>query len=105
MKDSPRSKDLLPIKPVLDELAFVRRTFREVTNHYSAAIEREIAAVSAMVAGEAERKNPTRERAHDLRDMLQLMRGLDVKPDKGRRRDFKRIENLLEELRTIIDRW
>lgn len=105
MKDSPRSKDLLPIKPVLDELAFVRRTFREVTNHYAAAIEREIIAIVAIVAGEAERKNPTRERAHDLRDMLHLMRSLDVKPDKGRRRDFKRIENLLEELRAIIDRW
>jgi hypothetical protein len=28
-----------------------------------------------------------------------------VKPAKGRRRDLKKVENLIEELRTITERW
>jgi hypothetical protein len=28
-----------------------------------------------------------------------------VKPAKGRRRDLKRVENVVEELRAIGDRW
>jgi hypothetical protein len=37
--------------------------------------------------------------------MLMLLRGLEVKPDKGRRRDLKRIEALLAELQEITARW
>jgi hypothetical protein len=95
----------MPTKAVLEELGFLRRTFREVIRHYAATVEREIAQISALVTEEAEHKKPPRERVHEVRDILMLLRGLDVKPDKGRRRDLKRIETLLEEVRTIAERW
>jgi hypothetical protein len=100
-----RAKDTLPIKPVLEELAFLRRTFREVVGHYTATIESEIAQLTALVTNEGEHKKAPRERVHELRDMLMLLRGLDVKSDKGRRRDLKRIETLLADLRVIAERW
>jgi len=107
VKNSPatRAKDTLPIKPVLEELAFLRRTFREVLSHYSASIEGEIAHIANLVTNEGEEKKTVKERAHELRDILMLLRSLDVKPDKGRRRDLKKIETLLEDLRTIVERW
>jgi hypothetical protein len=107
LKKTPpaQAKDTLPIKPVLEELAFLRRTFREVMNHYASSIEAEIAQLSEVVTAEAESRKSPRERVHELRDMLMLLRGLDVKPGKGRRRDLKRIETLLDDLRTIIERW
>jgi hypothetical protein len=37
--------------------------------------------------------------------MLMLLRSLEVKPTKGRRRDLKKIETLVEELRNIVNRW
>jgi hypothetical protein len=40
-----------------------------------------------------------------MRDMLMLMRELEVKTSKGRRRDLKRIESTVAELRTIAERW
>ncbi len=69
-------------------------------------IEGEITGVLEMVKsdGESGRKLPAA-RAHDLRDMLSLLRNLEVKPAKGRRRDLKKVENLLEELRRIVERW
>ena len=42
---------------------------------------------------------------HDLRDMLTLLRTLAVKPEAGRRKDLKKIESLMEELRRLSERW
>ncbi len=100
-----RAKDTLPIKPVLDELASIRRAFRELVKRYTAAIESEIAHVSTLVSSKAEQHDHPRERTHDLRDMLLLMRSLNIKPEKARRRDLKRIETLLEDLRSVVNRW
>ena len=41
----------------------------------------------------------------DLRDMLTLCRTLDLKPEKGRRKDLKKIDSLLEELHLMIKSW
>ena len=42
---------------------------------------------------------------HDLRDMLTLLRTLEVKPEAGRRKDLKKIESLVEDLRLLSERW
>ena len=47
-------------------------------SHYTAAIEGEIARLVALVTTEEEAQNP--ERLHDMRDLLLLLRSLDVKP-------------------------
>ncbi len=104
MKAKARSKKTtLPTKSVLEELRFLRTTFREIASHYCAEIEGEIARIVNLVSAEDDAQNA--ERVKDVRDLLVLLRGLDVKPAKGRRRDFKKIENLLEELHHIVERW
>ena len=40
---------------------------------------------------------------HDLRDMLTLLRTLEVKPEAGRRKDLKKIETLVEDLRLLSE--
>jgi len=108
VKDEPKSKpaSALPFKTVAEELAFLRKTFRDLVGTYAAQLEGEIAQLHATVQadGESKKKLPG-SRTSDLRDMLMLLRSLEVKPAKGRRRDLKKIENLIEELRTITDRW
>jgi hypothetical protein len=98
-----KKKTTLPTRHVLDELRFLRTTFREIVARYSGEIESEIARLVSLVAAEDEAQKP--ERVRDVRDLLMLLRGLDVKPAKGRRRDFKKVENLLDELRHIMERW
>ena len=100
-----RTKDSLPIKPVLEELAFLRRTFHEIVTHYTATIEAEIVQIASLVTTEGEARKVPPQRAKDLRDMLMYLRDLDVKPAKGKRRDLKRIETLVSELRSIAERW
>jgi len=93
----------LPTKPVLDELKFLRTTFRELVAHYTSTIEGEIARLVQLVSTEDEAQKPSH--AGDLRELLLLLRSLEVKPAKGRRRDLKKVESLVDELRRIAERW
>jgi hypothetical protein len=107
-KNVPATKpanDRLPIKPVIKEITALKHTFREILRRYGVAIEVRIASLSKATKAAAEVKTPALERVHDLRDMLILLRGVKVKPDKGKRRDLKRVESLLDELETITRRW
>ena len=106
--NSPKSKPAsdLPLPTVAEELAFLRKTFRDLVAAYGAVIEGEITHLHTLVcaAAESKKKLPA-SRLADLRDMLMLLRSLEVKPAKGRRRDLKKVENAVEELRTIAERW
>lgn len=108
VKTEPKAKpaSALPLPVVAEELAFLRKTFRDLVSAYSAALEGEITNLHTLVSAEAasKRKLPA-SRTADLRDMLMLLRSLEVKPAKGRRRDLKKVENLVEELRAIADHW
>jgi len=91
---------------VAEELAFLRKTIRDLAGAYVGLLEGEITGLVETVKGDAGggKKLPP-ERAHDLRDMLSLLQNLEIKPAKGRRRDLKKVENLLEELRRIVECW
>ena len=51
------------------------------------------------------RPAPLNSEIPDLRDMLTLLRTLEVKPEAGRRKDLKKIESLVEDLRLLSERW
>ena len=84
----------------------MRKTFRDLLAAYGAALEGEITHLHTLVSADAasEKKLPA-SRTADLRDMLMLVRSLEVKPAKGRRRDLKKVENVVGELRAIVERW
>ena len=103
--DKNSAPDALPLKAVLDELTFVRKAFHDISAHYVAEVESEIAVIREAVATAATRKKIPASCARGLRDLLLLLRGLDVKPEKGRRRDLKKIEALVEEMQHIVDAW
>ena len=103
---APKSTADLQHKPVVEELAFLRKTMRDLVAAYSGQLEAEITGLLDAVKADAEtKKKLPASRAHDLRDMLTLLRSLEVKPAKGRRRDLKKMEGLVVELRRIAERW
>ncbi len=108
VKKEPEAKIAsdLPLPVVVEELAYLRKTFRDLVQAYAAAIEAEIANVQALLGADSAAKNKLpASRMKDLRDMLMALRSLEVKPAKGRRRDLKKLENVVEELRAIVERW
>lgn len=105
-ESKPKPPSALPLQTVAEELAFLRKTFRDLVGTYAAQLEAEITQLHAAVtADSASRKKLPASRTSDLRDMLMQLRSLEVKPAKGKRRDLKKIENLVEALRLIVDRW
>jgi hypothetical protein len=108
VKDDDKAKpaSALPLQTVAEELVFVRKTFRDLVDTYAAHIESELTQIHEQVLTEAaSKKKLPGSRATDLRDMLMLLRSLEVKPAKGRRRDLKKVETMVEDLRSIVDRW
>jgi hypothetical protein len=74
-KPKARSADAFPFKAVAEELTHLQKIFRELVQNHAALIEGEIAALKASIVEQsgASRKLPA-SRAHDLRDMLMLVR-------------------------------
>ena len=101
-----KSASELQHKAVAGELAFLRKNFRDLIASYATQVEAEITSLHIAITADAgsAKKLPS-SRAHDLRDMLSLLRNLDFKPAKGRRRDMKRIENLVGDVRAIVEGW
>jgi hypothetical protein len=81
------TKDMLVL-----ELRRVRAMFTEIAERYVANAEGEIAAVIEAVEGKS---LP----AARVEKMLEVVRGLSVKPRKGRRKDLARIEIIAATLR------
>lgn len=93
-------------KAVAEEIAFLRKNFRDLIATYAMQVEAEITSLHiAIIADAGNGKKLPSSRAHDLRDMLSLLRSLSFKPAKGRRRDMKRIENAVGDVRAIVEAW
>ena len=128
MADAPRAASgavaqASPYKSAVQELDALRKIFRAASQHYAKRVDMEIIRLRERVAGAGERQTakddkklaPARTRArhahssnshlYDLRDMTTLLRTLDVKPLAGRRKDLKKIESLVDELRLLVERW
>jgi hypothetical protein len=45
----------------------------------------------------------TREQLHRVRDIAMVVRNRRLRPEKGRRKDLRKIENLISDLRPLVD--
>ena len=93
------------MKSLAEELDFVRKSFRESIQAYSTRIETQLTMIRDTVIEQTKTANLPPALIRDLRDMITLCRTLDLKPEKGRRKDLKKIDTLVEELHLIIQNW
>ena len=131
MKKAPTLAEASPYKSVAEELETLRRTFRSLCQRYTERIEIEIGelrdrviAVGTAAASEeksepvprpspAGKQSPATQRKHaratarfhELRDMLTLLRTMQLKPEEGRRKDLKKVESVIEDLRLLAAKW
>jgi hypothetical protein len=106
--DLPKSRhpeEVSPFKSLAEELVSLRRFFGEVLQNYAARVEGELEQVHETVLAAAQDRRKSGARLRDVRDMITLLRTLELRPEKGRRRDLKRIEGILDDLRGFVDGW
>ncbi len=94
------------MKSALEEVSALRRVFQATLKQFGARVESDLDLLEAAVQKVAAKKKALPAAlAHDARDLVTLVRTLNVKPEKGRRRDLKKIEGVLEDLLDLVRKW
>ena len=94
-----------PVKSLAEELETLRQLWRQCVQTYAAGVESTLDQVQASVLAQQKVRKLPVNKLGDLRDMLAMCRSLNLRPEKGRRKDLKKIESLLEELHLLTERW
>jgi hypothetical protein len=87
---------------LLTDLASLRLTLRRTGRAYLSRLEAEIDEVAAWASEQAKEGDLPKARIRDLGDMITLVRKIDTKPIKGRRRDLKKIDTIVGDLRELM---
>jgi hypothetical protein len=102
MKKKRRSggAEVTPATMLEAELKSLQRDLRATIRAYVARLEVDLTesreAVSSVKNG-----NLTRERLHDIRELMILVRNRKLKPQHGRRKDLRRIDSLIHDVHSI----
>ena len=99
-----KSLDVSPAKSFAEEVEILRKSFRACLDVYASRVETELSHIKDAALGKSQGQL-SQNTIRDLRDMITLCRTLDIKPEKGRRKDLKKIDSLLEELTLMVENW
>jgi hypothetical protein len=83
------------------ELGTLRRDLRAAIRAYSARLEIDLAESTAAVAARNRAKDSTHEQLHEIRELASMLRKRKVKPEKGRRKDLRKLDALIRDLHAI----
>ena len=92
-----------PVRYLQLELQKLRRELRSTARVYTQRLEYELVAATDALGRYAPAEKLTREQLHRVRDFAIMMRQRRLRPDKGRRKDLRRIDSLISDLRPLID--
>jgi hypothetical protein len=100
-KKRPKKKrESSPVTMLAGELAILRRDLRKTIRAYASRLEVALAeSVAAVSSKRAEALS--REQLHDIRDLTIMVRKRKLKPEKGRRKDLRKIDSLIHDLHSI----
>ena len=91
-----------PVTMLASELAELRRDLRQTVKAYAQRLEADLLKSSAAVSSLGPIEKLTPENLHDVREMMVLVRWRRLKPEKGRRKDLRKIDSLIEDLQLFV---
>jgi len=87
------------------QLLLVDGLLDEVARNYVARLHREIAELIRAVERKQATPGFSRHEIKDLRGLLREIATLQINPERGRRKDLKKIDSLIGELQAIVEKW
>jgi len=93
-----KASNTSPVRLLEDELVALRRDLRATMRAYAARLEIDLAETKAAVAASKPVENLSRERLHEIRDLVILVGNRKVKPEKGRRKDLRKLDAIIGDL-------
>jgi hypothetical protein len=92
-------------RDLIAALGVLRQLTKEVGGNYLASLQADVASVERAVRQAGGGELPDRKRLAQFCRMLKTINDLDVKPQKGRRRDLKQLDRRISELTNIASDW
>jgi hypothetical protein len=87
------------------QLLLVNGLLDEVSRNYVARLHREIAELIRTLEKKQVEPGFSRRELKDLHNLLKEIAHIQINPEKGRRKDLKKIDALIGELQSIVERW
>lgn len=97
-KAKSKHADASPAKSLRKELSAFQADFRATFRAYEGKLAKDLSCVREWSAKVAKVAEPSREQIRTMGDMLGLLKKLKLKPEKGRRRDLRKVDGLIEDL-------
>ena len=93
-----------PVHVLANELDKLRRDLRATVRAYTARLEINLAESRAALGSLNPAEELPRERLTEIRDLMIHVRKRKLKPEKGRRKDLRKIDSLIEDVRLLMPR-
>jgi hypothetical protein len=97
-----RSQESSPVTMLESELHVLRRDLRKIAKAYIARLENDLLVCLAALRSYGPIEQVSREMLHQVRDLTIVVRNRKLKPEKGRRKDLRKIDSLIVDLVSTI---
>ncbi len=87
------------------QLLLISGLLDEVARNYLARLHREITELVRCLERKQAGTGFSRRELKDLREILKRIAHLQINPERGRRKDMKKIDALIGELQSTVERW
>lgn len=94
-----------PQKAVLQELEAFRSLVHASLEGFRLKMDAELDAIRSRIETFDPADKSASGKMRDFRDMLTLLRHVDVKPGKGRRKDLKKLDSVIGDLELLVENW
>ena len=94
-----------PAKSLLEELELFRGVCRGTLNSIGTRLDEQIDSIRVRVEALGSGEEVPSGKNRDIRDMLTLLRNAGIKPEKGRRKDLKKLDSISEDLTMMVENW
>jgi hypothetical protein len=94
----PRSPESSPVTMLAAELRALHRDLRTIAKAYITRLETDLFVCLAALRAYGPIEQVPREMLHQIRDLTIIVRNRKLKPEKGRRKDLRKIDSLIGDL-------
>jgi hypothetical protein len=97
-----RSQESSPLTMLESELRSLHRDLRAIAKAYIARLENDLFVCLAALRSYGPIEKVPREMLHQIRDLTIIVRNRKLKPEKGRRKDLRKVDSLIVDLVSTI---
>jgi hypothetical protein len=99
-----RPRESSPVTMLESELQALHRDLRTTAKAYISRLENDLLVGLAALRSYGPVEHISREMLHEVRDLTIIVRNRKLKPEKGRRKDLRKIDSLIVDLVSTIGR-